>query len=232
MTVKKQTVASQRKEITTLKAWDVTYAKTTKARLAKLGLERVNYYHMVTELVALRTMVVPEKYRELGTDSTYFSERAEMRIKALRYAIQRMTPHAITSLVGNEVFIGSVGGVNAFRPLPNRSVEINASGSIKQLGIPRVAYQTKDNGTCVRCGKQIGMGIEHWMGGRASLAMCHVIPEAFGGSTDNKNVVLGCGECNYQAGNFIPAFVRNRLRAIMLIAPIDYNEGEGVEYPK
>jgi hypothetical protein len=218
MTEKKISKASARKALATLKAWDVTYAKTSKKRLTSLGLEKRQYTDVIGELSLLRGMLVKLEFVISPSMSVRNKLTAE-RIEALEYGVKRMTP--VDVMVGRDM--GRVGGVNAFRPLPNRSVVENASGRNRQLGTPRQLFT---EGVCPKCEREIGFDIMHWKGNRSSLACCHLVPESYGGTTDFHNVVVGCGECNYQMGSYVDTFTMFDLRRISIIVPIH------VEHPE
>lgn len=218
MTEKKQSKASARKALATLKAWDVAYAKTSKKKSTSLGLEKRQFTDVIGELSLLRGMLVKDEFVISASMRVRNTLTAE-RIEALEYGVKRMTP--VDIMVGSD--LGRVGGVNAFRPLPNRSVRENASGKNRQLGLPRQLFT---EGTCAKCGRDVGFDITHWKGGRSSLACCHLIPESYGGTTDYHNVIIGCAECNYQMGSYVDTFTMFDLRRISIIVPIHIEHPE------
>jgi hypothetical protein len=221
MTAKKQSVASQRKAIASLKTWTDLYGKVSKAKLCKLGLVKRSYGDVVGELALLRTMVVKEQFI-LSPDMSVRNGLVIDRIEALQYAIKRMTPVKILVDIENNRY-GMIGGVDAFRRIPNRSVRENMAGT-KQLGTLPLLFT--DNSECVKCGKMVGLDIPHWMGGRSSLAVCHTIPEAVGGATSNHNCTVRCAECNYREGAYIDGYILNELREITIIVPIAFTHPE------
>jgi len=220
MTVK-QTRASARKAIAGLPSWTDKYGKMTPKRLTAIGLEKRSYADVVGELSMLRNMLVRPEFiisPMMNVQNTLTTER----MTALRYGIQRMTPVKILVHPSTDTY-GSVGGPNAFRPLPNRSVRENASGSNRQLGALRQMFT---EGPCPKCGRDVGFDTVHWKGGRSSLACCHLVAEALGGATDYTNVVVACAECNYQSGAYTETAVLFLLRRIQIVVPIHVDRPE------
>ena len=215
MTEKKQSAASARKALQSLASWDDLYTKTSKKKLVTLGLEKRSLLDVVAEMSLLRSMIVKDEH-VISSIMRVRNVLSSDRLDAIKYGIQRMTPQVIDPGIGSDL-VGCIGGTDAFRPLPNRSVKENASGSNRQLGVMRMDYT---DGTCPRCEKEIGLDVVHWKGGRSSLCCSHVIPESFGGCTNNKNVVVSCAECNYQRGNWVDTLTLSRLRQITIIVPI------------
>lgn len=214
----KQSRASARKLISALPSWTDKYGKASRRKLTALGLEKRTYTDVIGEISLLRGMLVKPQF-VISSAMSVRNELTTDRLSALIYGIQRMTPVAV--LVGTEY--GRVGGTNAFRPLPNRSVKENASGSNRQLGTLRRLFT---EGPCRRCNRDVGFDTEHHMGGRSSLACCHLVPEQFGGTTDYHNVVVGCAECNYQIGSYVDGHVMLALRQITILVPIHIDRPE------
>ena len=203
-----------------MRTWDDLYGKLPKQRLTKLGLVKRSYGDVIGELSLLRSMLVKEEF-VISPNMSVRNTMVSDRINALQYAINRMTPKKILVDVATNEY-GLIGGVDAFRRIPNRSVRENMSGS-KQLGTLRLLFT---EGECSVCGKMVGLDTPHWKGGRSSLAVCHLIPESFGGATNGQNCVVRCAECNYQEGSYIDGYIMTELRTITVIVPIAFTHPE------
>jgi 5-methylcytosine-specific restriction endonuclease McrA len=91
--------------------------------------------------------------------------------------------------------------INRNYPLPS-IIRLNAYVSVpfRNVVMTRQNIFKRDNNTCVYCGKQ------------SDLTLDHVLPKSRGGKTHWENLVTACKRCNSEKGSYTPEEAKMNLK--------------------